>query len=106
MNRLKSGNSFRSSGSGKLDKNVVHALCPVVLLHRFRPVKGCCTAVYHDTEAIAIFGFVHVVGGDKDGESAPGGFINHVPEAAPCNGIDPAGWLVKKNNFGFMQDGD
>ena len=85
---------FRSSGSGKLDKDFVHALGSVVLVHRFRPVERGCTAVYHDAEAVAVLGLIHVVGGDKDGESAPGGFVNHVPEAAPGYRIDTAGWFV------------
>ena len=58
----------------------------------------------HQRDAMAVFGFVHVVGGDENSVAGCGKLVDQVPETAPGDGIDAAGGLVQKQNGRLMQD--
>ncbi len=47
-------------------------------------------------DLVAALGFVHVMGGDKDGETVGREFVNLAPELAPRLGVDARGRLVEQ----------
>ena len=66
---------------------------------------GTYLAIHHNTDAVAIFCFVHVVGGDEDGYATWGGIVYELPELSACGGIHTASRLVKKHYLRFVEDG-
>src|SRR4051812_8437914 len=54
-------------------------------------------------DLVAAFGFVHVVGGDKDGEPLGRERMDLVPELAPRLRIDPGGGLVEQQQTWIRQ---
>ena len=69
-----------------------------------RTIHGLYPAIYHDADAVAVFGFVHIVGGYKYGNALSRGLIYHIPELTACYGINPSGRLVQEDNFGAVED--
>ena len=49
-------------------------------------------------QPIAVFGLLHVVRGDKDGDALLRHLVNQVPELAARDGIDSGGGLVEKED--------
>ena len=62
-------------------------------------------AAIHQREAVAILGFVHVVGADEDGVAGGGKLIDQIPEGAAGDGVDAGGGFVQEQNGRLMQDG-
>ena len=56
-------------------------------------------------EAAAAFGFVHVVGGDEEGDALAGELEEEVPEGAAGDGVDAGGGLVEEDDLGGVDDG-
>src|ERR1700755_776233 len=54
-------------------------------------VEGCDDPVHHDGYAVTIFSFVHIVGGDKNGDASVCCMIDEVPELSSGHGVDTAG---------------
>ena len=61
-------------------------------------------AAVHQRDAMAVFGFVHVMRGDEDGVAGRGKLVDQLPEVAARDGIDAAGRLVQKQNRRLVQD--
>ena len=61
-------------------------------------------AVYHYADAVAILGFVHIVGGNKYGDALCGGFVYHIPKLTARYGVYPSGRLVEEHDFGTVKD--
>ena len=51
---------------------------------------GTYLAIHHNTDAVAIFCFVHIVGGNEDGYATLGGIVYELPELSACGGIHTA----------------
>ncbi len=56
-------------------------------------------------EAAAALGFVHVVGGDEEGDALAGELEEEVPEGAAGDGVDAGGGLVEEDDLGGVDDG-
>ena len=56
-------------------------------------------------DAAAAFGFVHVVGGDEEGDALAGELKEEVPEGAAGDGVNAGGGLVEEDDFGGVDDG-
>jgi hypothetical protein len=56
-----------------------------------------------ERDAIAVLGFVHVVGGDDDANPVAGERIDEVPEAPPRGGVHPGGRLVEEQDRRLVQ---
>ena len=85
---------------------MVHVGLGKLLLQRSRGAHGLDLAVYHDGDAVAVFGLVHVVGGHENGDAALGGCVDELPELAARGGVHTAGGLVQKHNVGLVEDAD
>src|SRR5689334_7482637 len=62
-------------------------------------------AGHHQTEAIALLGFLEVMGGHQNGSTRVGQAVDHRPECAPCQRVHAGGWLVEKDHARLMHDG-
>jgi hypothetical protein len=60
-------------------------------------------AVEDIDDAVASFGFVHIVGGDQHGQARVAEGMDLFPEIAPRLGIDTGGGLVQQQQLGFVQ---
>lgn len=60
----------------------------------------------HDGEAVAEdFGFVHVVGGEDDGEAGFADGLDEFPEVATGLGVEAGGGFVEEEDFGAVDEG-
>src|SRR5688572_1868166 len=50
----------------------------------------------------AAFGFIHIVGGHKKRNAAAREFKKQIPEFTSCNGVNPRGGFVEKQDAGFV----
>ena len=67
-------------------------------VHRFN------FAIDHYADAVAILGFVHIVGGNEYGDALRGGFVYHIPELTARYGVYATGGLVEEYDFGTVED--
>src|SRR6185437_1459680 len=58
----------------------------------------------HQRDPMAVFGFVHVVGGDEYSVALGGELINQIPERSPGDWIHATGRLVQEENRRLMQN--
>ena len=94
--------TFGIAGEGI--KYLVHGMGIELFFELGRAVHRLYPAVYHDTDAVAVLGFVHIVGSYKYGDALSGGLIYHIPELTACYGINPSGRLVQEDYFGAVKD--
>src|SRR6266702_1240554 len=62
-------------------------------------------AVINVGDVAAALGFVHVVGGDEEGDAVSAHLKEKVPELAARDRINACGGLIEKEKLGFMQHG-
>ncbi len=55
-------------------------------------------------QAVAAFGFIHVMGGDKDGEAIGGKAVDFIPEVAAGLWVHPGGGFVEEEKAGFVDE--
>ena len=91
---------------GQAEKDLVHGGGGILLHQLFRAIQRFDAAIDHDRDAVAILGFVHIVGGDEDGDAAVGGRIDQAPELPPGDGVDAAGGFVEEDDGRVVDDGD
>ena len=61
-------------------KNFVHIIGFERGFQGGRTVESFDLSVYHDGDTVAIFGLIHIMGGDKDGDIPFGRLIDQFPE--------------------------
>ena len=80
-----------------MHKHVVHSVLAIVTFQVGWGVEGFDFAIYHYRHAVAILCLVHIVGGDKHGDSAPGCTVYGLPKLLASIGIHTAGGLIEKH---------
>jgi hypothetical protein len=71
-----------------------------------RTAKGDLFAVVHDGDALAeTFGFVHVVGGEKNGAAGGLELLDQFPKLASGLGVEAGGGLIEKKEIGIANEG-
>ena len=63
-------------------------------------------AIAHDADALAVFGFVHVMGRDQDRDATLGQTVDEIPESPAGIGIDAAGRLIQEQQPGLVHQCD
>ncbi len=63
------------------------------------------TALVHEGDAMAAFGFIEIGRSDKDGEAVGGEMREDVPEFAAGDGIDAGGGLVEQEDARLRDEG-
>ena len=94
--------AFGIAGEGI--KYLVHGMGVELFFELGRAVHRLYPTVYHDTDAVAVLGFVHIVGGNEYGDALRGGFVYHIPELTACYGVYATGRLVEEYDFGTVED--
>ena len=90
----------------QLLEHFVHTPRPVLRTEVLRGIQGFDAPVHHDGDAVAIFGLVHVVRGDKDGDALVGGAVNKLPEASAGHGVHATRRFIEKDHPRLVEDGD
>ena len=97
----------RSRGLGLLqagDKGIFQGVAGELLLQRGRGVAGEDLAGVHQRDAVAAFGLVHKVGGEKDGHALLARqFDQQPPEVIAGRRIDPGRGFVEDQHLRLMQ---
>ena len=94
--------TFGIAGEGI--KYLVHGMGVELFFELGRAVHRLYPTVYHDTDTMAVLGFVHIVGGHKYGDALCGGFVYHIPELSARYRVYATGRLVEKDDFGTVED--
>src|SRR6266568_2060696 len=92
-------------GSGDFDAQSAVRLNVRQLAGRIGRAVSDELAVINVGDVAAALGFVHVVGGDEEGDAVSAHLEEKVPERAARDRIDAGGGLVEKEKLGFMQHG-
>ncbi|OQC23135.1 MAG: hypothetical protein BWX68_02918 [Verrucomicrobia bacterium ADurb.Bin063] len=90
---------------GRVTGNVKNALAHHAGLQFEGRAQGDHPAPVNHGEPVAVFGLLHVVGGDKYRHAVSGHVVNEVPETPPVQGVHPAGRLVEEKHGRFVQHG-
>src|SRR5258708_35519278 len=77
---------FTFSISCQLIENIFHGTRGILLFEIRGAVEGCDDTVYHDGDAVAVFRFIHILGGGKDGYAFVGGMLDCGPELTAGEG--------------------
>src|SRR6266581_9789256 len=92
-------------GSGDFDAQRPVRLNVGQLAERIGRAVSDELAVINVGDVAAALGFVHVVGGDEEGDAVSTHLEEKVPELAARDRIDAGGGLIEKEKLGFMQHG-
>ena len=90
--------------SGKGIEDLVHGIGVELSLELAWAVHGFHLAIDHDADAVTVFGFVHIVGGYKNGDALSGSLIDHIPKLTARYGVNPTGRLVQEDNLRAVKD--
>ena len=67
---------------------------------------GDVSAVRHEYEPVALFGFLHVVGGDEHADTTVGLVVDGIPQARTREWIDAGSGFVEDEQVGFVRESD
>ncbi len=81
---LKEEHRFHRVVAGDLQNRFTH----VKILQFLRRSQSDQLSVVDQSQPVAIFRFVHVMRGDKYGDSLTGQMVDQIPELTPADGID------------------
>src|SRR6266404_5332134 len=100
----------QTQGAGDFRRGDFNAL-GALRLHIGKLAKRIGSAIGNEAAEInvgdvaAAFGFVHVMGGDEEGDAVAGKLEEKIPKLAASDRIDAGGRLVKKQELGFVEHG-
>ena len=57
-------------------------------------------------DPLTVFGFVHVMGGDKNGHPTRSQFIDQIPKSAAGSRIHPGSRFIQEEQFGLVHQGN
>src|SRR2546430_1398135 len=83
-------------------KYFVHCINRKLFFQISGAVQCFDSPINHNGNAVAIFCFIHVMRCYKYGNAFFSCFINQIPELAPRNRVNAAGWLVQENDLWLM----
>ena len=96
---LRCGCATRQEG-----EHVVHVGLIETPLQLGGSAQGFDFTIHHDRNAVAIFGLVHVVGGETKRDCRASGVVDQFPKLAARLGIYPAGRFVEEHNARIVED--
>jgi hypothetical protein len=92
-------------GGGEIAADGEDGAWDVGALEGGRGVQRDELAVDHEADAVAVLGFVEVVGGDEDGRAGADELADEAPEGAAGGRVDARGGLVEEDEGRLVDEG-
>lgn len=90
--------------AGQLLENLVQVFGRETAFEICGSVQRFDLSVDHDGNAVAIFGFVHVVRSDENCYALVRGMVDKLPELPSCGGVHSSRRLVQKDQARLVKD--